>query len=152
MLNLHMAILFFIAVIFCSIGGCSYTTAIPITETNKEIDGFRVYGSKPILVISDTDTKVIYVPNYSKEYAIRIGTYIAKNDTTLDIGVGSILTKVTSSMDATTPLTNLLNFAGQAVTAGVKDNVIGSCLEKKQVLVQKVNWVFLTSVLIKKAI
>jgi len=102
------------------LSGCAYTYAVPITEENKNSSGFRIYGTKPILVISPTEISVQYIPNYSKEYAVRFGAFLAKNDIKFSLRDAQTVSEITANMDGTALVSNFFDFAKEAVKAGSK--------------------------------
>jgi hypothetical protein len=82
-----------------SLSGCAYVTAIP-APPGSNVEGIRIYESKPILIVTETATTVSLVPNYNRAYALRFGAFLAKN--TMDVTwEGGFIKEVKSDQDST---------------------------------------------------
>lgn len=101
-----------------SISGCAMTTAVPITDANRDIEGFRIYGAKPILIATGKNVQVTYIPNYSEVYAVRMQAFFAKNDTSIKINANGSLASIDSNLDSASALGTLLDFAEKALGKG----------------------------------
>lgn len=77
---------------------CAWVEVEPIRGDEANTMGFRFYESKPILVVTDSNTQIVFVPNYSRAYAVRFGAFLAKHDLTLETD-GVFLKKVVSTQD-----------------------------------------------------
>lgn len=96
--------------------GCAYVTAVP-THDNASIKGIRVYSPKAFAVVNGNSVSTLVVPDCSREYAIRFGSFLAKNDTTLEMANG-MLTKVDNKQDTTALPIKLVDAVTQAAVAG----------------------------------
>lgn len=92
------------------IGGCAYTTNVPVTANNPEVEGFRHFAQKPLLVVSGGTVNTIFVPDPSRGYAMRFGAFLAKHDMKFVITNGA-LGETHSQLDATAGVSGLLDIA-----------------------------------------
>ena len=100
-----------LALISCaSLTACAYTTVIPIDAHDRTTPGQRVYDTKPILIVSQTGAQVVFIPNYSKSYAVQFGAFLAKNEFSIKTENGSI-TQLDSKLDDTNIIDLLKVFA-----------------------------------------
>ncbi|PTX53859.1 hypothetical protein C8N43_3902 [Litoreibacter ponti] len=109
------------ALMAASTTACAYNYAVPITDANRKSPGIRVYGTKPLLQVSASEVKVLFVPNYNEEYALRFGAFLAKNDVNIQLGPSQTLQSITAKPDGTALVTGLLDFAKEAVKQGADD-------------------------------
>ncbi len=98
------------------LGGCAYVTAVPVTP-DSPVEGIRIYDVKPILIVNDTSVTVQLVPNYSRPYALKFGTFLAKNDVQVDFENGFIKTLKTDQ-DTTAIIELLKTVASQLFQPG----------------------------------
>lgn len=98
------------------LSGCAWVTAerVPSNSTER---GIRVYGMRPLIVISGSVVTVLPVPNTSEVYALRFGAFLAKHDTTVEIQQG-FLVKLQSNQDSTALAVALINLISKAVETG----------------------------------
>jgi len=109
-----------------AISGCAATTAVPITADNPNPKGFRVYGAKPIAVVTGSSVKIDYIPNYSEAYAVRMESFFAKNETTLTINANGTLATVESNLDSAEALGKLLDFAETVLEKTIRGGAAAS--------------------------
>jgi hypothetical protein len=102
-----------------SMSACSYTTAEPVKFADRDTDGFRFYDVKPLLVITPTNTNVIYVPDFERGYSAQLGAILTKNKSIIKIN-NSVLSEVEGDLDATGPLSGFFSYASTALTEGAK--------------------------------
>lgn len=101
-----------------TLGGCAYTTNVPVTAANPDVEGFRHYGVRPLFVIGTKGHTIQYVRDPSKQYAMRFGAFLSKNDMSFEIADGQI-TKVDSNIDTSTGVTELVEILGNAANKGL---------------------------------
>ena len=82
-----------------ALSGCANVTAVP-APPGSNVSGIRVYDVKPILVVTDQETKVVLVPNYNRAYALQINSFLAKNDVDIELDTGMVKT-IKSDQDTT---------------------------------------------------
>jgi hypothetical protein len=98
--------------------GCAMTTAIPVHPDDKFTWGLRVYDSKPLLFVTKTGWNVVFVPNYSKAYAVRFDAFLAKNKSKVRLDNGTLSGDVEVDLDSTTIIPYLQNIAKQVLPGG----------------------------------
>lgn len=117
----------FVAIASCMLlSGCAYFTVQPIEPGDNSTKGLRVYDVKPLLVVSSKGADVITVPDPSRAYAVRFGTFLAKHDVDLELGNG-VLTKIGSKQDSTDVPLKLIDLVTEAVKSG---NPLGAAFSK----------------------
>lgn len=79
--------------------GCAWSTAVEVKE-GERARGFPFYGVKPLLKVSGNTVEVVVVPNTSKRYAARFGSFLAKNKIEAKFS-GGFVTSFTSDQDST---------------------------------------------------
>lgn len=109
-------ILCLLAASLSAVAGCAYVSSKPVASDSKE-EGLRYYEPKPLLVVSGSQASVIFVPNYSKAYALRFGTFLAKHDLTAEFQSG-MLSKITSNQDSTALSLAILATVNKALDTG----------------------------------
>jgi hypothetical protein len=112
------------------LSGCAYTTAKPVPFADRDTKGFRVYEPKPLLLVTDKTTQVVFVPNFDRGYAVRFGAFLSKNDITLKTTEGA-LTEVTSHIDTTAALTLLQTLGQTALQQVDKLKALGASVDGK---------------------
>lgn len=80
-------------------GGCAYTNVVPVDPHDQITQGFRVYDSKPILIVGQS-LEIKFVPNYSKAYAVQFGAFLSKNDFSIQVDNG-VVKQLDSKLDTT---------------------------------------------------
>lgn len=89
-------------VLLCAVmvSGCAYTVASEL-EPHEPANGFKYYECKPLVVVSNAGVDIKYVPNPSKAYAVRFGTFLAKNKVVLKFRQGCGIESIESDQDST---------------------------------------------------
>lgn len=82
------------------LSGCAYTFAYELGPDDSYI-GFRVYECKPLIAIQQSGLSVIFVPNPSKAYAVKFGTFLAKNDVEIAFNKDCGISNLKSNQDST---------------------------------------------------
>lgn len=108
---------FVIAILLINIIGCAWTTVEPIKADDRKTEGFRYFDPKPLLVVTDTNTQIVYVPNYSKAYAVRFGAFLAKHDMKLTIADGAFFKEIDDKQDPTEFIKGLVALGQDALKA-----------------------------------
>lgn len=90
----------FAAAVTVMLSGCAYTFAYDI-EPGQPYIGFKVPECKPLVQLDQTGLKIVLVPNPNKAYAVKFGTFLAKNDVEVEFGDSCGLKKVKSNQDST---------------------------------------------------
>lgn len=103
-------------VLALSISGCAYVD-VKSTKGRPQLSGLRVYAPKTLIVVNGTGVSSLVIPDCSKEYAIRFGSFLAKNDVTLEIENG-MLSKLENNQDSTALPLKLLEAVSSAAAAG----------------------------------
>lgn len=98
-------------------GGCAWTTVQPIKGDDRETNGFRYYDPKPLLVVTETTTQIIFVPNYSRPYAVRFGAFLSKHDMKLTIADGAFFKEIDDKQDPTELIKGLIALGQDALKA-----------------------------------
>jgi hypothetical protein len=93
------------------LSGCAYVTAVP-APPGSNVEGIRIYDAKPILIVTETTTTVSLIPNYNRAYALKFGTFLAKNNVDVEWSSTGFLSKLSSDQD-TTAVVDLLKQAVQ---------------------------------------
>lgn len=109
--------MFAVALAAMVLGGCAWVRVMPISAEDRTTSGFRYYDAKPLLVVTDTNTQVIFVPNYSKPYAVRFGAFLAKHDLKLTITDGVFFKEVDDKQDPAEFLKGLFAIGQEAIKA-----------------------------------
>lgn len=104
---MKIVILLFTAII----SGCSITTAVPVKYSDSKTEGFRIYDPKPLLVITDKQASIVFVPDYTRGYAVKFKAYLAKNKSKMVASNGA-MTEINADIDSTGVL-DLLSSLGQ---------------------------------------
>ena len=115
----YIRIAFVVGITFFATGCTSWVTVQPLKADDRETNGFRFYEAKPLLVVTDTNTQIIYVPNYSRPYSVQFGTFLAKHDIVLETD-GALLKKIEDKTDPTEFIKGLIALGGQALTEAFK--------------------------------
>jgi hypothetical protein len=113
-LNIRILIIFSLAIF---ITGCAWTTVTPILANDRETKGFRYYDPKPLLVVTDTNTQIVFVPNYSRPYAITFGAFLSKHDMKLTIADGAFFKELDDKQDPTELVKGLIALGQDALKA-----------------------------------
>ncbi len=95
---------------FLSISGCASLTAIPV-KPGDSVSGIRVYGSRPILVVTAQKADIIMVPNHNEQYAIQFNAFLSKNKSKLTIKNGMLEGDVEADLDSTAAIELLRDIA-----------------------------------------
>ena len=103
--------------VIASMSGCAWVSVKPIAGTDTKTKGFRYYDVKPLLVVTVTNAEIVYVPNYSKAYAVRFGAFLAKHDMKLTITDGAFFKEVDSKQDPAEFLKGLVSLGQEAIKA-----------------------------------
>jgi hypothetical protein len=98
--------------------GCAITTAIPVDPNDRFTWGFRVYDSKPLLLITKGAYKIVFIPNYSKAYAVRFDAFLAKNKSKVQVDNGVITGTIDVDVDSTAAIALLQDLAKQFAPPG----------------------------------
>ena len=98
--------------------GCAMTTAIPVDPNDRFTWGFRVYDSKPLLLITKGAYKLVFVPNYSKAYAVRFDAFLAKNKSKVQVDNSMITGTIDVDLDSTAAIALLQDLAKQFAPQG----------------------------------
>jgi hypothetical protein len=98
--------------------GCAMTTAIPVHPDDKFTWGLRVYDSKPLLFVTKTGWNVVFVPNYSKAYAVRFDAFLAKNKSKVTLDNGTLTGLVDVDVDSTAIIPLLQDIAKSVLPGG----------------------------------
>src|SRR5262249_15050307 len=105
----------------CGLFACAWVDAVPVSP-NSDTPGIRIPAVKPLLVVG-AQVGVLLVPNPNKQLALRFGTFLAKNELTVDFQQG-MLQSLNSKEDSTPVPVALLAALGQAAAAG--HNLLGA--------------------------
>lgn len=100
-----------------ALSGCAYVTAVP-APPGSEVEGIRVPGFKPLLVVTGGQVQLLTVPNPNREYALRFGSFLAEHKFEAEFSNGFI-NKVSSDQDSTAVAIQLLTSLTEAAKAGV---------------------------------
>jgi len=114
-----MQILAFCLLIVLLTSACSQTTAKPVAYTDTSTRGVRVYDPLPLLVVTCTNTQLVFVPNFEKGYAVQFTAVLSKNESTVKVQEG-VLTELTAKLDSTGFL-SLLQAWGEKALGAAKD-------------------------------
>jgi hypothetical protein len=98
----------FLTILLFFISGCAGVRIIKITPQNPYEEGIRFYAPHPYLwVTKDTSgslqATIVWLPNKSEEYAIRVKSGIGAIDTKFTLENGWNLTQFGQTMDSKTP-------------------------------------------------
>jgi hypothetical protein len=93
--------------------GCAYTIVKPV-EPSDTARGYRYYDPLPLLLEGCAETKLFYLPNFNKGYAVQPRAWWAKNQYELQIEDGQ-LTAAKGTLDSTALLALLENVGSEAV-------------------------------------
>ena len=96
--------------------GCAFTTVVPAGENTP---GFRYFEAKPLLVVTKDSTRVVFVPNPDKAYAVRYYAFLSKQEITLKMKEGWWFEEVSDKRDPTVFVKGLVAIGEEAVEAGV---------------------------------
>lgn len=96
--------------------GCAYTTVKPATEGTR---GFRYYEAKPLLVVTDSSTSVVFIPNPDKAYAVRYIAFLSKHEITLKMKEGWWFEEVNDKTDPSEFVKGLISLGKEAIQAAV---------------------------------
>lgn len=107
---------------------CASTIAAPVSFADRETKGFRVYDPKPMLLVTNKNAQVFFVPNYSRGYSVRFWAFMSKNDLTLKTADGA-MTELGSHIDTTATLTLFQTLAQEALKQVDKLKALGSNVE-----------------------
>lgn len=99
------------------LNACAWVSVKPVKPTDTETNGFRYYDTKPLLVVTDTNTQVIFVPNYSRAYSLSFGAFMSKHDITLETKDGTFFTKIDDKQDPAEFLKGLVALGQDAIKA-----------------------------------
>lgn len=117
-----------------SLSGCAWTKAVPVDYDDHSkwfklrTEGFRVYEPKPLLIVTDANSKIVFVPNFNRGYAVQFGTFLAKNDIELNVDDG-VLVKVVSKQDSTNFLKLIQALGEKALEQAGKLAALGDTVE-----------------------
>jgi hypothetical protein len=98
----------FLTILLFFISGCAGVRIVKITPQNPYEEGIRFYAPHPYLwVTKDTSgnlqASIVWLPNKSEEYAIRVKSGIGAIDTKFTLENGWNLTQFGETMDSKTP-------------------------------------------------
>jgi hypothetical protein len=110
---------FFALLVASLVASCAYTDVVPVHPEDKSTWGVRVYDVKPLLLVTPAETKIIFVPNYDRAYAVRFGAFLAKNDFKIMVENGA-LKQLDSNLDSTGIIELLKTVAEKALPALLK--------------------------------
>ncbi|WP_269933440.1 hypothetical protein [Aminobacter sp. HY435] len=79
--------------------------------------GIRIYEVKPLLVVSGAEVSLMMVPNYSRPYALKFSTFLAKHDFEATFQNG-FLASIKSNQDTTAVALALIKLVEEATKAG----------------------------------
>lgn len=97
------------------LSGCAWTIVKPIAGSDRITEGFRYYDTKPLLVVTDSSTQVIFVPNYSRAYAVKYGAFLSKHDVKLTIADGAFFKEIDDKQDPTELVKGLVALGQEAM-------------------------------------
>jgi hypothetical protein len=82
--------------------GCSWTRVRPIQSyEDRRTTGFRFYATKPYLLVTNEAVQVVYLPDYTRGYAVRWGSILSKARLSIQLQDGVTLKESQSTVDAT---------------------------------------------------
>jgi len=84
------------------------TTIHPVAYNDDHTGGFRIYDPKPLLIVTDTNATVVFIPNYSRGYAVNFHAWLAKNTSSVKQADGGV-----NEMNVNLDSSDFLNFLGQ---------------------------------------
>lgn len=91
--------------------GCTWTRARPVAYSDRDTTGVRVYDPKPLLIITEKSTNLVFVPDFRRGYAMQYGSLLARNETTISMDEGRV-TRL-HSVHNTAELLSLIKTWGQ---------------------------------------
>lgn len=116
---------FMIAGASLSMSGCASVTAVP-APPGQQARGIPLYEIKPILIVHQTGADIKYIPNYSRQYGLRLHAFLAKNKTKITLHDGFVQ-EIDADLDSTasielfkTLITAAERQIGQALSEGIK--------------------------------
>jgi len=90
----------FVAAVFFT--GCSSTRVVPLRAyDDPHTTGVRYYAAKPYLLATSDGVQVVYLPDYSRGYAVQARTLLSRNTTALELENGVTLKTSNAALDAT---------------------------------------------------
>jgi hypothetical protein len=130
------------AVIACTllaVGGCASVEVKRINSGDTTTDGVRYYGTPPYLLVGAQPTEegkaiyttsIIYLPNYSEAYAVKVKQGWGTANGSLKLSPGGMLSEFGSAIDSKGPETitavsGLITAVAGAVTPAMSGDDIG---------------------------
>ncbi len=83
------------------LSGCATNVIVPVDPNDRVTQGLRICESKPLLLATSSGVQIILVPNHSRTYAVQFVSFLAKNETTLELDQGCIVKKADVKLDTT---------------------------------------------------
>jgi hypothetical protein len=82
--------------------GCSWTRVRPLRNyEDRRTTGYRFYATKPYLLVTNEAVQVVYLPDYTRGYAVRWGSLLSKARLAIQLQNGVTLKESQSTVDAT---------------------------------------------------
>ena len=98
---------------------CAYVTSVPVGADNADEKGIRYNSLRPILVVAGGQANIKYIPDPSREHALRFGAFLAKNNMDVKLADQGALSQLASDMDATASVGGLFDIANKLVEAAL---------------------------------
>jgi hypothetical protein len=97
--------------------GCAWTTVTPVAKDDRTTPGFRYYDAKPLLLVTKTNTQIVFVPNYSRPYAVSFGAFLAKHEMKLTITDAVFFKEIDDKQDPSELVKGLIALGQDALKA-----------------------------------
>ena len=97
-------------------GGCAaWTDVVPVEYADRDAKGLRVYDPIPLLVVTAEQTSIVFVPDFERGYSVRFHAWLAKNNSSIKLADGALMTEMGSNLDTTGLLSLLQSVGGKAI-------------------------------------
>lgn len=119
-----------LASLLVTLTGCAAWTSVrPVDYSDRSQTGLRVYDPIPLLVVTETSTRVVFVPNFERGYTVSFHAWLAKNQASIKVGDGALTTEMGTNMDTSGLLSLLQSVGGSALENADKLAAFGATVE-----------------------
>jgi hypothetical protein len=94
--------------------GCAYTIVKPLEPGDTGTRGYRFYGAMPYLLEGCTKLEVVYLPDFSRPYAVQPRAWLSKNQLELQLAAGQLV-QARGEIDSTALLRFLETVGAEAI-------------------------------------
>lgn len=103
---------------FMILSGCAYVSSYSY-DASDYTNGIRIPDQIPLLVVTGSETKVIYAGNPNKGSALRFGSFLAKHNFEATFSAGN-LTSIKSDQDTTEVGLKLIELVQKSIVEGTQ--------------------------------